>query len=119
VDEIARVARDRRERVVVHLAAGDDRHRLVEKADERAQDARLRLTAQAEQDEVVSRQDRVDDLRHDRLLIADHAGEERAAAGEAREQVLAHLVLDRPRGAVGSAEWRALEGAQGFRIRRH
>jgi len=45
------------ERIVVNLAAGHDRNLLVEQIDEAAQDAALRLTAQAEQDEVVVRQD--------------------------------------------------------------
>ena len=61
--------------------------------DERAQDARLRLTAQAEQDEVVPREQRVDDLRHDGLVVADDAREDRAALREAGEQICAHLVL--------------------------
>ena len=59
----------------------------------RAQDARLRLAAQAEQDEIVTRQDRVDDLRHDGVVVADDAGKERLAAPELVDQVLAHFVL--------------------------
>ena len=66
------------------LAARHDRDLLVEQVDERAQDAALRLAAQAEQDEVVPRQDRVDELRDDRVVVADDAGEERLAARSLR-----------------------------------
>ena len=85
--------------------------------DERAQDARLRLPAQAEQNEVVPRQQRVDDLRHHRVFVADDAGEQRAALTEAVEQVLAHLVLHRAERAIGNAVRRALESAEGFWMR--
>jgi hypothetical protein len=47
----------------VDLAFGDDGERLVEEGLELAQDARLRLAAQAEQDEVVAREQRVLELR--------------------------------------------------------
>ena len=92
----ARAARraERRQRVVMDLAARDDRDRLVEQTDERAQDAALRLAAQAEQDEVVARQHRVDDLRHDRVVEADDPGKERRARAQALDQVAADLVLD-------------------------
>jgi hypothetical protein len=75
VDDLASVLRDRCERVVIDLTAGDDRHRFVEQRRQRAQDARLRLAAQPEQDEVVPREDRVHDLRHYRILVSQHARE--------------------------------------------
>ena len=76
----ARAARgaERRQRVVVNLAAGHDRNLLVEQIDQAAQDAALRLAAQAEQDEVVPREDGVDELRDDGVVVADDAGEQRA-----------------------------------------
>src|ERR1043166_10109587 len=46
-EDVAGELRDRGERVVVDLATGADGHRLVEQSDERAQNARLRLTPQA------------------------------------------------------------------------
>ena len=91
---------DRRERIVVDLAAGHDRNLLVEQVDQRAQDPALRLAAQAEQDEVVARQDRVDELRNDGLVVADDAGEERLARLELPHEVVANFLLDRPRPAV-------------------
>ena len=63
--------------------------------DERAQDAALRLAAQAEQDEVVPRQHRVDELRNDGVVVADDAGKQRLAAAELRNEVVAHFVLHR------------------------
>ena len=46
--------------------------------DQRAQQARLGLTAQAKQDEVVLREQRVDQLRNDAVVVADDAGEQRS-----------------------------------------
>ena len=40
----------------------------------------------------------------DRAVVAEDAGEERAAVGEARAQVVADLVLDRARPVAGLAE---------------
>ena len=85
---------ERRERVVVDLAARHDRDRFVEQRGERAQDPALRLAAQAEQDEVVARQHRVDDLRHDGLVVADDAGKSVLPATEPGDQVVAHFVAD-------------------------
>ena len=85
----------RRQRVVVNLAARHHGNLVVEQAREGAQDAALRLAAQAEQDEIVARQHGVDDLRDDRVVVADDAGEERLSGAEAGDQVLAHLVAHR------------------------
>ena len=48
------VLRDRRERILVQLAAGDRRNLRVEQPDEQPQQARLGLAAEAEQQEVVA-----------------------------------------------------------------
>ena len=90
----ARLA-DRRERVVVDLAAGERRQLLVEQLDQQPRDPRLGLAALAEEDDVLAGEDRVLDLRDDRLVVADDAGQERLAAREARDEVVAHLLLDR------------------------
>ncbi len=85
--------RDRRERLVAHLAAGEDRDRFVEERRELPQDAALRLAAKTQEDEVVARQERVDDLRHHGVLIAPDAGEELVARLELPHQVGPDLVL--------------------------
>jgi hypothetical protein len=51
----------------------------------------------------VPREQRVDDLRHHRVLVPEDALEQRAAAGEAGEEVAPHFVLDRARAALGVA----------------
>ena len=84
-------------RVVVDLAARHDRHPLVEQRGERADHARLRLAALAEEDHVVAGDERVLELREDRLLVADDAFDELASLGDAYQRVLAHLFLDGPR----------------------
>jgi hypothetical protein len=86
----------RRRRVVVNFAARHDRDSLVEQIDEAAQDARLRLAAQAEQDEIVAREDRVDELRHDGVVVADDAREKRLARPELAHEVVADFLFDRP-----------------------
>ena len=42
----------------------------------------------------MARQDRVDDLRHDGVVVADDAGKERRRAAQALDQVVADFVLD-------------------------
>ena len=99
--------RERGVGVVAELGAGDVGAVRVEQRGERAEDARLGLAAQAEQDEVVAREDGVDDLRDDRVVVADDAGEERLAFGaagdlaQAGDEVVAELVLDAAGDALG------------------
>ncbi|MCL6481594.1 MAG: hypothetical protein K6U02_07700 [Firmicutes bacterium] len=87
-------AADRTVWVVVDLASGHHRNGLVEKIHQAAQEAAFGLPAQAEQDEVVSRQNGIDDLRHDGVFIAMDAGEKGFARLDLRQQVFAHLLLD-------------------------
>jgi hypothetical protein len=117
--QLTRELRDRTERGVVDLAPGDDRHGVVEQRRERPQDARFRLPAQAEQDEVVPREQCVHDLRHHGLVVAEHALEERAAVGQAGQEVRADLVLHRTMLALGGGERGALERAEGLRMLCH
>src|SRR5712664_1942819 len=84
---IAPELRDRRERVVVHFAPRENRNLFVEQRDELAQDAALRLPAQAQQDEVVARQDGVHELRDDGLLVAHDTREQRRAVLEQADQI--------------------------------
>ena len=99
---------DRRERIVVYLAAGDDRKRWIEQRGERAENSRFRLSAEPQQDEVVPAEKSVDDLRHDRLFIADYAVEDRLPARQASQKIAAKLILDRQLPSVGSTEGGAL-----------
>ena len=95
---------DRLERALVEVAAGDHGRVLVQEAGQRAQDARLGLAAQAEQDEVVPRQDRVDDPGQHGLVVADDAWKQRLVRVQAGEQVGAQLLLDRALPVAGCLE---------------
>ena len=106
-------AADRVERIVVDLAARHDRDLIVEQRDERAKQARLRLPAQAEQDEVVLRQQRVHELRHDGVVVADDAREERLAGAELADQVLAHFLVHVAARHARRRRWRDADRADG------
>ncbi len=92
--ELAAELGDRRERAVVDLAAREEGNFFVEQRDELPQDAALGLAPQAQQDEVVTRQDGIHELRDDGIGIAHDAREERRAVLEEADQILAQLVLD-------------------------
>ena len=74
--DLPRQRRDRVERIVVELGAGEVRQPRVEQADEAPRDAALGLPALAEQDDVLARQDRVLELRQDGLVVAEDARQE-------------------------------------------
>jgi glycerophosphoryl diester phosphodiesterase len=79
----------------VNLASRYHRDRIVEQSGQRAEKATLRLTAQTKQNEIVARQDRVDDLRYNGFVVPDDAGEEQVARAQACDQVFAHFVANR------------------------
>ena len=76
--EVAAAAAERTEGVVVDLAPGHHGQGGIEQGGEAAQEPALGLAAQAEQDHVVAREDRVRDLGHDGLVVAEDAREERS-----------------------------------------
>ena len=69
------VSGDGLKRIVVNFRAGDDRNLFVQQLGELANDAALGLSAQPEQDNVVPRENRVDELRNDSFVVADDAAE--------------------------------------------
>jgi len=60
---------------------------------EAAKDAALRLAAQTEQDEIVTGEERVDDLRNDGVFVAVDAGKQSVAFFDGAQQVAAKFVL--------------------------
>src|SRR6185437_12580582 len=80
-------------RIVVDFAAVDYGDFVVEKTDELAQNTRFRLTAEAQQNKVMPRKNRVDDLRDHRIVIAANSGEEFIARAQFAQEILAKLVL--------------------------
>ncbi len=92
---LAAVGGDRSKRIVVDFRAGDDRNSLVEQFGELANDAALCLSAQAEQDDVVPRQNGVDELRNDRFVVTDNARKKFLAGAQFFDQIEAQFVFDR------------------------
>ncbi len=88
---------DRRQRIVVDLAAREHGHRLVEQTGEQPRDPRLGLAALTEQHDVLAAQHGVLDLGDHRLVVADDAGQEGLAPAQPGDEVVAHLLLDRLR----------------------
>ena len=89
--------------IVMDFASGNVRHLGIEQRGQGAQNAALGLSPQAEQDEIMARENRVHDLRHDGIVIADNARENRrririvALLAQTRHQIGAHLVFHAPR----------------------
>src|SRR6185437_12612740 len=75
--QLAAVLRNRVEGVVVHFRARQDRDLVIQQRHELPEDPALGLPAEAEQDEVVARQQSVHELRNHGFFVADDAGEER------------------------------------------
>ncbi len=96
--------RDRIERIVIQLAAGQAGDLVVQELDQRAQDAGLGLAAQAEQDEVVPGQQRVDDAGDDGALVAQDLRKELLSGRQPAAQVGAHLLFYRARTVAGGLQ---------------
>ena len=86
-------ATDGREWIIVDLAAGHHGYPFVEQRDEGSQQAGLRLASQAQQDEVVLREQGVDELRNDGIVVADDPLEQRRIAPQSPDQVLPDFVF--------------------------
>ena len=116
-DHILRIAAERRVRVVAKFGAGNVRRVGVEQCRQCPQNAGFRLAAQAEEDEVVAREHRVDDLRDDRVVVTDDAREERffgaRGGAQAGDQVVAELIFDGAGDPFGSV-FRFAEFAEGL-----
>ena len=85
---------DRVQGVVVDLAAGHHRDVIVEERHQCAQQAGFGLPAQTEQDEVMARQQGVDELRNDRVVVADDAGEERPPGAQPGDEIVPDFFVD-------------------------
>ena len=112
-DEIACVTRHRVVGIVVDLAARDDGHPFVEKIGEAADHARLGLTPFAEEDHVVTGEQRVLELRHDGLLVTEHAREQRLPGRDALHGVETDLFFDGTRHPPGCPQFANRRGESG------
>ena len=77
-----------RVRVVVDLAALDDRRPLVQQAGQRADQPRLALAALTQQDHVVPGDDRALEVRQHGLAESDDARERGLTGAQVLEQVM-------------------------------
>src|SRR6266849_446900 len=80
--------------IVVDFAAGDDGHFRIEQVDEAAENAGLGLAAEAEKNEIVAREQSIDDLRDDGVFVTMHAGKEGLASFDGTQEIAAQLILD-------------------------
>jgi hypothetical protein len=94
-DEVAGVRRHGCVRVVVDLAARDDRHPLVEQRHERANHAGLRLAALAEEHHVVAGEHRVGELRDDGVVVPITPSTSGSPFASTAHRVGTELFLDR------------------------
>src|SRR5215469_18830742 len=81
--------------IVMNLASRQVRHLRIEQRRQRAQDAALGLAAQPKKDEIVSRKNSVDDLRHYGVVVSDDPGKNRLLPARAQpdHQVVSQLVF--------------------------
>ena len=94
LNRLPAVRADRMIRIIVDFRTGNDRNLIVEKICKLANDAALCLATQAQQNQIVPREDRIDELRNNRLVIANNAGKQFLAPLEFANQIRAHLVFD-------------------------
>src|SRR5258708_5867556 len=93
-DSFAARAANGLERIVVDFATRYYRHLRIEQVDEGAQNTALGLASQAKENEIVSREQGIDNLRDDGVLVAVYAGEERLALFDRPKQIAAQLILN-------------------------
>src|SRR5690348_4014370 len=77
----------------MNLAVFDVGQMRIEKARQRAQHAALRLSSQAQQYEVVTGENCINDLRDHGIVVAYDSREERSSLTQFRDQIVAHLVF--------------------------
>src|SRR5712692_7451865 len=112
-DFFAAGAADGLEWIVVDFAAGDDGHFRIEQVDEAAENAALGLAAEAEKNEIVAREQGIDDLRDNGVFVAVDAGKKRFALFDGTKQIAAELILNGAGGTAGIKIRNALQFAQG------
>ena len=77
------------------LAAVDVGQMFIEQRGQHADQPRLGLPAQSQQNEIVPRKHGVDDLRHNGIFVSDDAWEQRLSALQIADQVAAEFILYR------------------------
>ena len=80
--------------IVVDFRSGDDWNLLVQQIGELTNDATLRLPAQPQQNQVVPRKNRIDELRHNRFIVTNDAGKKFFTPLQLADQIRAQLIFD-------------------------
>src|SRR5580692_2533474 len=111
-DFVPAAAADRRIGIVVNLAARDVRSLRVEQRGKGAQNAALGLAAKSQQNKVMPRKDRIDNLRHNGIVIANNSEEDWSDLAKFRHQVIAQLVLHAAASQLGFGERTVAELAE-------
>lgn len=94
--------------MLTQFGAGDHRRPLVEQADQRAQQPGLALAPFAEQDEVVSRDQRPFELGQDGVVESQNARPDGCAVrpvGQCGQQIFADFLLDSPFTVTGGTQF--------------
>ena len=81
-------------RIVVNFGAGDDRYFVIQKLGELADDAALGLSSEAQQNNVVPRENGVDELGDNCFVVTDDAAKKFLAARKFLYQICAQFVFD-------------------------
>jgi hypothetical protein len=81
----------------VDFATGDVRNMGIEQRGQIAQDTAFGLAAQSEQNEIMTGENGVDDLRYYRVVVSHNAGKNGPALAKLGDEIVAHFVLHAPR----------------------
>src|ERR1041384_4480219 len=82
--------------IVIDLATFNCRHPLIQQASQLAKNPALRLAPSPEKNKVGAREQVIEELRDDRMVVACDARKYCLPLFEFRDQILAHLVFHRP-----------------------
>lgn len=104
--------------MLAEFGPGDHRGPLVEQPDQRAQQARLALTALAQQNEVVTCDECAFQLRQHGLVESKDSGPYLVSGGQRRQKVLPEFLLDSAFTVTGGAQFADGSG-QMARCRHH
>ena len=92
-DFVAAETADGSQWIVINFTTHHYRNFRVEQIDQPAQNAAFGLAAKAQQNEIVAREQRIDDLRDDRVFVAVDAGEQWLVLFDHAQEVLAHFIF--------------------------
>jgi len=84
-----------KERIIVDFTTGHAGNFLIEKVGESSKDPTLSLTAQTQQDQVVSGKQSIEKARDHRIFIADDARKKLLFVAKLFNQILSDFVLNR------------------------